>query len=60
MIFNSATLQLPLLADQKAEVPGKEYPIMKIHMSNLPSGLSLDGQITDGTVLRVNEARTRL
>lgn len=60
MIFNNATLQFPLLSDQKAEFPGKEHPIMKIHMSNLPSGLSLDGQITDGMVLRVNDAKTRL
>jgi hypothetical protein len=33
---------------------------MKIFVSNLPAGISLDGQITDGMVLRVNVPRTRL
>jgi RNA recognition motif-containing protein len=31
---------LTLLANQKAEFPGNEYPIMKIYVSNLPVGNS--------------------
>jgi RNA recognition motif-containing protein len=31
---------LTLLADQKAEFPGKDYPIMQTHVSNLPAGSS--------------------
>lgn len=33
---------------------------MKIYVSNLPTGTSLHGQITEGMALRVNESRTRL
>jgi RNA recognition motif-containing protein len=98
---------LTLLANQKAEFPGKEYPIMKIYVSNLPAGSSNaslvnlfqpfgvirfahvvtcgnsgrcrgfgyvdmvredgeraisqpNGEITDGILLRVKEARKKL
>jgi RNA recognition motif-containing protein len=97
---------LSLLAIQKAEFPGKEYPTMKIYVSNLPAGSStaslanlfqpfgaitsvhvmtcgnsgrcrgfgyvdmvrddgeraiskLNGEIADGILLRVKEARKR-
>jgi hypothetical protein len=40
-IFNSATLQLTLLANQKAEFPGNGYPVMKTCVSNLPAGSSI-------------------